>query len=224
MMLLLPLGAWAQDVIVKKDGSTVECRVEKVSSTDVTYKLWTDLQGSSYIIDKSLVSAINYENGKKETFIEAESLYKPNNQNNGVQAMNDNALLKMDWAENGFNKKVKRLRTWGWIGGGVLVAAGALMIGTSDTYYNDYDDYLVMDWALIAPGIIAIAGGIATTTCCLVKAHKLKKQSPYSVNASPLYRQEFRLKNGASLATGVDFLKDNTRHNPTLGIGLSYNF
>ncbi len=78
---------------------------------------------------------------------------------------------------------------------------------------------------MAAPGFILMAGGIATTTGCLVKAHKLKmQQSPYSVNASPLYRQEFHLRNGASLATGVDFLKDNTRLGPTLGLGLSYNF
>ena len=73
-------------------------------------------------MDKALVSAINYENGKKETFSEAESLYTPNNQNDGVQAMNDRALLNLDLATNNPYKKVKRLKTWGWIGGGVIVA------------------------------------------------------------------------------------------------------
>ena len=140
--------------------------------------------------------------------------------------------------------QIKRLKLIGWIGGGTLVAVGTIMIGVgisngysgekayTSTYTYEgktYSHYFpgvsgFTDWGLIAPGMVALAGGIATTTGCLVKAHKLMQQSPYSVNASPLYRQEFRLKNGASLATGVDFLKDNTRHNPTLGIGLSYNF
>jgi hypothetical protein len=35
-------------------------------------------------MEKKLVSAINYENGKKETFSEAESLCTPNNQNAAV--------------------------------------------------------------------------------------------------------------------------------------------
>ena len=128
LLFLCSINIMAQDVIVKKDGSTVVCRVIEVTASEITYKKWGDLNGSSFIIDKSLVSAINYESGKKETFSNAHSLYLPNNQNDGVQAMNDTALLKMDLAANNPYKKVKRLKIIGWIGGGALVAGGAMLM------------------------------------------------------------------------------------------------
>ena len=66
LALLCPMYALAQDVIVKKDGSTVVCRVIEVTATDITYKKWSDLKGSNYVMDKTLAVSINYENGKKE--------------------------------------------------------------------------------------------------------------------------------------------------------------
>lgn len=236
LFVLCPMIAMAQDVIVKKDGSTIVCRVEKVGQTDVTYKLWSDLKGSSYVMDKSLVSAINYENGTKTSFDGAEAVAAES-----TKPMTDDELLKMVSSSNVKNMltpeqaKVKRLKRVGWIVGGTCVATGVVLTAlgftatttkSGFTYYSSYIKTVTeTNWAMAAPGLILMAGGIATTTGCLVKAHKLKmQQSPYSVNASPLYRQEFHLRNGASLATGVDFLKDNTRLGPTLGLGLSYNF
>ena len=105
MLLLLPLGAWAQDVIVRKDGSTVVCRVEKVSDTDVTYKLWNDLKGSSYIIDKSLVSAINYENGTKTIFDDVTETA----QAKSAKPMTDDELVKILNEEEAV-RTVKRAR------------------------------------------------------------------------------------------------------------------
>ena len=215
MMLLCSIGTWAQDVIVKKDGTTVVCRVVDVTGTEVVYKKWSDLKGSNYIIDKSLVSAINYESGKKETTSsEAENLYKPGIQNDGTQALNDKALLTLDLVSS---NKIKRLKIIGWVGGGFCMAAGAALIGSG--FSNDED------WVVIAPGMILFTGGAALTAGCLIKANKIQKQlSPYSVNSAPLYQQEFKLKNGSSLATGVNFLGDNTNRHPALGIGLNYSF
>lgn len=68
-----------------------------------------------------------------------------------------------------------------------------------------------------------LIGGLTVASACLIRAHKLK-QSQYSVHTSPFFQQNFNLKNGASLATGIDFMQDNTHRNTTLGLGLSYNF
>ena len=221
MMLLCSIGTWAQDVIVKKDGTTVVCRVVEVTNTEVVYKKWSDLKGSNYIIDKSLVSAINYESGKKETTSsEAENLYKPGIQNDGTQALNDKALLGLDMAAN---SKVK-LKRIAWIGGACMVAGVALIVpGCCEL--SEYAYYHGIDWRFVAPGMILLAGGAAFTTGCLIKANKIQKQlSPYSVNSTPFYQQEFKLKNGSSRATGVNFLGDNTNRHPALGIGLNYSF
>ncbi|MBQ7462089.1 MAG: hypothetical protein IJS63_07515 [Bacteroidaceae bacterium] len=217
LLLLCSASAFAQDVIVKKDGSTVVCRVEKVSDTDVTYKLWTDLKGSSYVIDKSLVSAINYESGKKETFSETTSLYKPNNQNDGVQSMNDAALLRMDWGTNNPYKKVKWLRSIGWIGGGALVAVGIGSIAMSSGLPNS-------GGICTGAGIAGIALGAGVTTLCLVKANKEKKKIDAVLQTSSIYRYDIPFSNGSSLSVGADMLHDRILDKRTIGLGLSYNF
>lgn len=223
LMFLCPMIALAQDVIVKKDGSTVVCRVEKVSETDITYKLWSDLKGSSYVMDKSLVSAINYESGKKETFSETTSLYTPNNQNNGVQALNDRALLEIDNKINGNSswtyKKVKRLKTWGWIGGSVLVAGGGLLLAIAAT--NGFDPGNAGYGYGGAAGIVLGAG---ITTTCLVIAHKQKKKLDAALGTSSLYRYDIPFSNGSQLSVGADMLHDRIMDKRTVGLGLSYNF
>lgn len=215
LFVLCPMIAMAQDVIVKKDGSTIVCRVEKVSDTEVTYKLWSDLKGSSYIMDKSLVSAINYENGKKETFSEATSLYTPNNQNDGVQAMNDRALLNLDLAANNPYKKVKRLKTWGWIGGGVIIAGGVILTATSISESLTTRSLC---------GVAAIVAGAGVTTTCLVVAHKKKKKIDAALQTSSLYRYDIPFSNGSTLSVGADMLHDRIMDKRTVGLGLSYNF
>ena len=227
LMLLCPMIASAQDVIVKKDGSTVVCRVEKVSETDVTYKLWSDLKGSSYVMDKSLVSAINYESGKKETFSETTSLYTPNNQNNGVQALNDNALLNLDKSldyrnsSEYKNKKIKRLKTWEWIGGSVLVAAGIPLVAIALKNNSDY--HKGIEAGYIGAGAGLIAAGIGVTTTCLVVAHKQKKKLD-ALGTSSLYRYDIPFTNGSQLSVGADMLHDRIMDKRTVGLGLSYNF
>lgn len=223
LLLLCPMIALAQDVIVKKDGSTVVCRVEKVGQTDVTYKLWSDLKGSSYVMDKSLVSAINYESGKKETFSETESLYMPNNQNDGVQALNDKVLLKMDFEANNkwTDKKVKRLKTWGWIGGGTLFAGGCIMgVLAATSYYKGS----LIDNPVFLGGLLCGVAGIGVTTTCLVVAHNQKKKIDAALQTSSLYRYDIPFGNGSQLSVGADMLHDRIMNNRTVGLGLSYNF
>lgn len=221
LFLLCSMSAFAQDVIVKKDGSTIVCRVEKVTATEITYKLWSNLKGSSFIMDKSLVSAINYENGKKETFSETTSLYLPNNQNDGVQTMNDNALLRMDSETDKAYKKIKRLKTLGWIGGGVLTATGLVFLIAGAEGEHGFIRANVD--AEIGGGVGCIVAGVGLTTTCLVLAHKQKKKLD-ALQTSSIYRYDIPFSNGSSLSVGADMLNDRIMNKRTIGIGLSYNF
>ena len=124
-----------------------------------------------------------------------------------------------------------------------MIVAGAIIMGTVKytgykTYYtkgydNDgmvyYYDYYTETYKDHYTGLLAgspiMGAGVILTTACLIRAHTLnKKADQNTVFTSPLYENEFKLKNGASLATGVDLLKDNKHNNPTLGLGLRYNF
>ena len=219
LLLLCSMSVSAQDVIVKKDGSTVVCRVVDVTATEITYKKWSDLNGSNYVMDKSLASAINYESGKKDTFSQTESLYKPNNQNDGEQAMNDKALLRLDAALNNPYKKVKTLKTVGWISGIAGVCLGALFVNIG---LNAGDEETKAGYCIIG-GVLA-AGGIGTSICCFVSAHKKQKQADMYLQSSLLYHYNYKFDNGSSLSAGIDMLSDRTVGTNTVGLGLRYNF
>ena len=152
---------------------------------------------------------------KKETIGETESLYKPTNQNDGVQSTNDIDLLKMDWAANNPYKKVKRLKTWGWIGGGALAAFGVVCIAVGAN--SD-------DGAMNGLGAGCIALGAGVTTLCLVKANKEKKKIDAALQTSSIYRYDIPLSNGSSLSVGADMLNDRIMNKRTVGLGLTYNF
>lgn len=216
LLFLCSIGASAQDVIVKKDGSTILCRVVEVSSSEIIYKRWSDLDGSNYVMNRTDASAINYENGKRENLGEMTNLYAPSNQNDGTQMMNDNALLAMDLQSGSL--QAKKWRTKGWIGGIAAVGLGALLIkiGTN----ADHDETAVKYY--ISGGILAI-GGITWTTVCLNKAHKYATKADW-LQTSNIWQNEIKLKDGSSLTAGVDVLKDRKFNNQTIGIGLSYNF
>ena len=239
LMLVCSVSAWAQDVIVKKDGSTIICRVVEVSQTEVVYKRWTNLEGPNYVMNLSDVSAINFENGEKvrpDAQTTTEATTNPLLQsNNGQQTVSDAMLLAMADKTKPFDpvkakKKAKKLKLAGWIGGGAMIVAGAIIIGTVKDYHNVFPgspyQYREVNRAVgAAIGAPMMGAGIALTMGCLIRAHNLnKKINSYTVNTSSLYENEFKLKNGASLATGIDLLKDNKHHNPALGLGLRYNF
>ena len=211
LLLLCSMSVSAQDVIVKKDGSTVVCRVVEVTATEITYKKWSDLNGSNYVMDKSLASAINYESGKKDTFSQTESLYKPNNQNDGEQAMNDKALLRLDAAENNPYKKVKVMRVAGCVIG--AMATGVAIYALID---NGGDSDIVVASSLL--------GGAAVTSGLLVTANLYKRHYQNKYRITTMYQYDIPFSNGSSLSLGADILNDLTLGTNTVGLGLRYNF
>lgn len=227
MLFLCSMSVWAQDVIVKKDGSTVVCRILEVTKTEVIYKKWSDQQGSNYIVNQKDLTAIHHENGAKTTFDAAPAVPAEAAPPANAQPMTDAELLKMAGVQDGtlqheMMQKAKRLKKVGWIVGGSMFAiGGALTIaGGADLFDSDAGFLLGC-----SAGPILVVGGIITTTSCLVRAKNLKKKaSPFSVSSAPLFQQDFKLKNGTTLSPSLDILKDNTQRNTTFGVGLTYNF
>ena len=211
LLLLCSVTTMAQDVIVKKDGSTILCRVVELTSSEITYKKWSDLNGSNYVMNRADASAINYENGKKVNLSEVTNLYSPNNQNDGTQQYNDRALLRIDAASNDPYKKVKKLRMIGWIGGAAIAGTGIICA----SIWSDSED--------LAPSLALIGGGVAFTTTFLLIANQQKKKMQ-AMNYSTIYQHDFKLPNGKTLSAGIDMINDNTIGKRTLGLGLCYNF
>lgn len=209
LLLLCAASVSAQDVIVKKDGSTIVCRVVELTDTEITYKKWSDLNGSNYVMERSAASAINYEDGKKVSLSEATNLYQPNNQNDGTQQYNDRALLGIDY---NINKKYNRTKNIAWIGGAVLIGAGAIVFLSDD----------VSETNIIGAGLAV--GGVVWTTSFLLLANKYKANNQGYLSSVPLYQHDIQLYNGSTLSLGADLLRDNTLGQNTLGLGLRYNF
>lgn len=68
LYVLCTANLMAQDVIVKKDGTTILSRVSEVGTSQITYKKWNNLEGPVYHIEKTDISRINFENGDSEVF------------------------------------------------------------------------------------------------------------------------------------------------------------
>lgn len=66
MVFFATFIAAAQDVIVKNDNSTILCRIVEVNNNEVVYLKWSDLNGPRYIMDRSLIANINYQNGRQD--------------------------------------------------------------------------------------------------------------------------------------------------------------
>ena len=220
LFLLCAASVSAQDVIVKKDGSTIVCRVVELTSTEITYKKWSDLNGSNYVMNRSDASSINYENGKKVNLSEVDNLYRPGNQNDGVQQYNDRALLQLDAAISRPDKKVRNLRTTGWVGGGVLFVAGVLFFSSSEVLGGD--DWLIDDEQALPISLACMGGAVVWTTSFLLVANHVKKQN--QLISMPIYQHEFKISDNSSLSLGADMIRDQTLGYNTLGLGLRYNF
>ncbi|MDE7382178.1 MAG: hypothetical protein K2N03_08670, partial [Muribaculaceae bacterium] len=179
------LSAVAQDVIVKNDGSTVLCKIIGVNNNEVIYTKWSDVNGPQYIIDRTLVSNINYQDGRQDKFNEqSTNAYAPGVQQTGAANYNDNALLAMDNARRGLiPSKINKYKTIAW-GVGVpciVVGVGTL---TAGCFFEDAQ-YAI---SFITIGTAIAATGIVILPTYLYKAHKLAISN--YLTTAPVFQHE----------------------------------
>lgn len=60
----------AQDVITTRDGKDIKAKVLEISSTEIKYLDFENMEGPTYILDRSEVLIIRYQNGKNEVFVD----------------------------------------------------------------------------------------------------------------------------------------------------------
>lgn len=68
LFLFVYSNGFAQDVIVKKDGSTILSKILEVNTFDIKYKKYSNLDGPTYTILKTELLSVNYKNGESEKF------------------------------------------------------------------------------------------------------------------------------------------------------------
>ena len=68
-LFLLAAGIFsanAQDVITMRNGNEIKAKVTEITSSEIKYKRFENLEGPTVVVAKSEVFAINYENGTRE--------------------------------------------------------------------------------------------------------------------------------------------------------------
>lgn len=220
-LFLVIFGASAQDVIVKKDGTTVLCKVIHVTPSEVVYLLWSDLKGPQYIMDGSLVANINYQNGRHDQLNEpTTNSYAPGIQQTGNSQYNDNALLAIDRArgfDSNWYDKYKRYKTAGWsvIGAGVGVGLGIVIVGIANLEYPG--------WIYVGCGTFLGVGSLVTGSVLLIKANNLKKHN-LQLSSAPVLHHDFNFDDGSSLSMGLDVIHNKQMHCLTPSLGFQFNF
>ncbi|MDE5786960.1 MAG: hypothetical protein K2H79_00225 [Bacteroidaceae bacterium] len=217
--LALTSICFAQDVLVKKDGSTVLAKILRITETEVEYKNYDNPDGPTRVINISSLLRINYQNGQSETFaagtsndiVTKETATSFSNDRKLLQMYNSNNQLKM-------LKRAKRLKIAGWAVGGAIVVSGAIV--TTFCQVQTWNGGGIIQGL----GPFIIGTGVSTWAGCYFRAKKLEKETMFSVDASPIFLQEFNVGKNERLMVGVDMLNDNTMKHQTVGMGLRYNF
>jgi hypothetical protein len=68
ILLILPLFSISQDFIFKINGDEIKAKIVEIGKDEIKYKKFENLQGPTYVIEKSLIFLIKYENGSKDVF------------------------------------------------------------------------------------------------------------------------------------------------------------
>ena len=233
LMLLVSMVVAAQDVIVKKDGSTILSKVVEISDTQVKYKKFSHLEGPTYVFSISELTSINYENGEKENFDSSqatvtqtqtpsvpsyENAYGPYVQQSGT--MSDTELLKAYKRSKAIanTPRVKKLKITGYVFCGLAVA-GAFMTGFGD---DDDNGYGLMNGIGITGSVLLGSSAIIGSACLIAGYHKQKINNRMS--SASIFQQEIPIGSNARLTADVNLLKDNFTRQQTVGLGFHLNF
>jgi len=68
LFVIVVFSANAQDLIILRDGNTIEALVIEISSTEIRYKRFNHLDGPTIVIQVANVLSIRYANGTTEIF------------------------------------------------------------------------------------------------------------------------------------------------------------
>ena len=85
LLFVVPSMCMAQDVIVKKDGTTILSKVLEVNPADIKYKKYSNQNGPTYTITKAEVMSINYESGDKDVFTDSQPAPQQEPTNGGFE-------------------------------------------------------------------------------------------------------------------------------------------
>ncbi len=79
LLFLFAGSLMAQDIIVTKDGKDIQAKVLEITETEIRYLDFENQDGPTYVLNKTNVLLIRYQNGKNEVFSDDSTPIKDTN-------------------------------------------------------------------------------------------------------------------------------------------------
>lgn len=213
LVFIIPtLFTFAQDVIVKKDGTTIQSKIFEVGTTEIKYKKWNHQDGPFYIINKADVKAINYENGDNEVFDDVIVTQQPSLDNNDYSAQLATSIKLQK------EQLLASAKAWNTVGNVWFLVNFVSGIG--------YGGYLYVNGApestyWIVAGAGAASAIIGAMICWSISNNKAAAAN--SVAYTPIINKDFNIANN-SFSASVNMMHDKYTQTNSIGLGLSYKF
>lgn len=226
--LFIASSVYAQDIVVTMDAKSIKAKVLEINDQEIKYKDFENPDGPIYVMKKSEINMIVYQNGKVETFnnIPNENQNYNQNSNNPAQTSNLPKILSYDELMNmDDDEKETYLSTLGvsniyetFKEGNELAAKGrrlrytgiGLSVGGAILYfYGISAGYMIEEEAMI----IGLVGGAA----CIVGEVLTIVSIPISATGgSKKYAAENMYKD-FTMGTSFSYIQ------PKLNFGLTHN-
>lgn len=213
--LCIAMIAAAQDIIVKKDGTVIKAKVTKVSSNEIEYKKFENIDGPTYAVNVSELLSVTYQNGETEKFSAAEqpqSLVINTDVYQGPQ-VSDVQLLAMSRANEKMYNKGKRLVVIGSVVGGSMILGCATLVIAGEIDGSDKG---------IAGFVVGVTGGAIGIPLVCVGLNKMKKAK--RIDVMSLYEYNIPLGSNTMMTANVNLMKDNMTRQYAPGLGVNINF
>lgn len=110
-MFIMSISAYAQDYITLKSGEEIKSKVTEITSNEIKYKKFDNLDGPIISIDKSTVFMIKYKNGTKDIInpikdnTQTDNQIKDSKDNKAVDSKDNNSKGTDNNVKNNTDKK-----------------------------------------------------------------------------------------------------------------------
>jgi hypothetical protein len=144
--VLFSYKIFSQDMINATDGRSISAKVLEIGSTEIKYKNSANQDGPVYVMNKSDISSIKYENGTEDVFAKTSQADQESNKVNGYNTdPNGGANTSSSPANNGYassggynNGNYNNNRNGSWAQPLVWLAVGALLLNSQHSAQHHY--------------------------------------------------------------------------------------
>lgn len=194
MVALYTVSAFSQDVIVKKNGSTILCKVIEIGVSEIKYKKWDNLDGPNYSVLLAEAQTINYENGRREV----------------LNNLSDSLSFVKQFDTYTRERYLHISKSWQTVG--VVYFWANVIAGCTIAFiHNDYGS----DFALIMGGAV-LDGAVGAIIFNEIGRYWGNKANQI-LTTSSLIRKDFKLGN-TRLSAGLDMISNKVTKERSLGV------